>query len=303
MPVILVRQTVDHRVKGVVNLTAVQQIKCLHVQLVANALLIRTSRGDQEEQRLLTGITRAFGKDIVELAVWLGVYLIQDEAGHIQTVLRTNFSRQDLVESRVAIVHNTFGGCHDLAPLQQCRSHLHHLMSNIKNDGCLLTVCRSTIHFSRRFVIGKQQIQSHRCGKLGFTVLLTDFDIRRAELTVAALIHDTKHIPDDLLLPRQKPEPLPRPLAFGMAQVLDKSHSPVCLGFIVVAGREHEPAGFVIFQFRIVFRSCFCHQLPPPSRFSISSVASAGPPSEAMIRLREDGVRPNCSANLFIIFR
>ena len=54
----------------------------------------------------------------------------------------------------------------------------------------------------------------------------------------------------------------------------------------------------------IVFWSALCHQLPPPpSRFSISSAASAGPPSEAMIRLREDGVRPNCSANLFMIFR
>ena len=219
-------------------------------------------------------------------------------------MLRTNFGRQDLVESCIAVVHDTLRGRHDLTPLQQCRSHLHHLVGNVKDDGCLLAVCCSTIDFGRWLIIGKKQIQGHRSGKFGLAVLLTDFDISRAELTVSPFVHDAEHIPDDLLLPRKQPKPLARPLAFGMAQVFDKSHCPVCFCGIVVAGRKHEPAGLVVLQFRIVFWSCFCHQLPPPpSRFSISSAASAGPPSEAMIRLREDGVRPNCSANLFMIFR
>ena len=219
-------------------------------------------------------------------------------------MLRTDFRRQDLIKSCVPVVHNALGGCHDLAPFQKCRSHLHHLMGDIKNDGCLLTVSGSAIDFGRRLVIGKKQIQSHRSGKLGLAVLLADFDISRAELTVSSLVHDTEHIPDDLLLPRKQPEPLACPLAFGMAQVFDKGHCPVCFCGIVVASRKHEPAGLVVLQFWIVFWSYFCHQLPPPpSRFSISSAASAGPPSEAMIRLREDGVRPNCSANLFMIFR
>ena len=177
-------------------------------------------------------------------------------------------------------------------------------MGDIKNDGCLLAVSCSTIDFCRWLVIGKKQIQGHRSGKLGFAIFLTDFDISCAKLTVATLVHNAKHIPDDLLLPRKQPEPFARPLTFGVSEVLNKGHCPVCVWSIVMAGRKHEPAGLVVLQFRIVFRSALCHQLPPPpSRFSISSAASAGPPSEAMIRLREDGVRPNCSANLFMIFR
>ena len=274
------------------------------MQFVADAFLVRAGRGDQEEQWLFTGITGTFGKNIIELAVGLGVNFIQNESGHIQAMLCTNFSRQDLVESCVAVVHNALGGCHNLAPLQQCRGHLHHLVGNIENDGCLLTVCCSTIDFRRGFVVGKKQIQSHRSGKFGLAVFLSDFDIRCAELTVSSFIHDAKHIPDDLLLPRKQPEPLPGPCAFGMTQVFNESYRPVCFSYIVVTGREHEPTGLVIFQFRIILWSCFCHQLPsPPSKFSISSFASAGPPSEAMILLREDGVRPNCSANLFMIFR
>ena len=219
-------------------------------------------------------------------------------------MLRTNFGRQDLVESCVPVVHDALCCRHDFAPLQQCRGHLHHLMGNIKNNGCLLAVSCSAIDFGRWLIIGKKQIQGHRSGKLRFAVLLTYFDISRAKLTVPFFVHDAEHIPDDLLLPRKQPEPLARPLAFGVAQIFDKSHRPVCFCGIVVAGRKHEPAGLVVLQFWIVLGSALCHQLPPPpSRFSISSAASAGPLSEAMIRLREDGVRPNCSANLFMIFR
>ena len=62
-----------------VDLTSSQQVKSFHVKLVADALLVRAGRGDQEEQRLLTGITGTFGKDIVEFSVWLGMNLIQHQ--------------------------------------------------------------------------------------------------------------------------------------------------------------------------------------------------------------------------------
>ena len=79
VPVIFIRQSVYHGVKGVVDLTSGQQVKRLHVQLVTDALLVRAGRGDQEEQRLLTGITGTFGKDIVKFSVWLGMNLIQHQ--------------------------------------------------------------------------------------------------------------------------------------------------------------------------------------------------------------------------------
>ena len=61
VPVILIGQAVDHGVESVVDLTSGQQVKCLHVEFVADALLVRAGRGDQEEQRLFTGITGTFG--------------------------------------------------------------------------------------------------------------------------------------------------------------------------------------------------------------------------------------------------
>ena len=49
VPVILIGQAVDYRIKSMVNLAAVQQIKCFHVQFVADAFFVRAGRGNQEE--------------------------------------------------------------------------------------------------------------------------------------------------------------------------------------------------------------------------------------------------------------
>ena len=76
-----------------VDLSAVQDVQSLHVQLVTDGFLIRTGCGDQEEQGLLSGITGAFGQDIVELAVWLGMYFVQHKARNVQAVLGANLSR------------------------------------------------------------------------------------------------------------------------------------------------------------------------------------------------------------------
>ena len=189
-----------------------------------------------------------------------------------------------------------------VAPLEQCRGHLHHLVGHIENDGRLLAVGGSTVDFGRRFIICKQQIQRNSGGELGLAVLLADLHIRRAELAVTVLIHDAEHIPDDLLLPRQKPEPLARPFALGVAQVFNECHRPVCFCLIVVGSRQHEPGRLVVLQLRVVLGTCLSHQPSPPSSASISS---EGPLvlSSAMMRLLAAGVRPNCSANRFMIFR
>ena len=211
------------------------------MQLVADALLVGAGRGDQEVQRLFTGIAGAFGQDIIQLAVWLGMDFIQNKAGHIQAVFRAYLCGKHLIKPGVAVVDDAFGRRHDLAPLEQCRGHLHHLVGHIENDGRLLAVGGSTVDFGRRFIICKQQIQRNGGCKLALSILLADLHICRAELAVSVLIHDAEHIPDDLLLPRQKPEPLARPLALGVAQVFNECHRPVCFCLIVVGSRQHEP--------------------------------------------------------------
>lgn len=57
------------------------------MQFIADALLICASRSDDKEQRLFTGIAGAFGEDIVQLSVRLGVYLIKYQARYVQPCL------------------------------------------------------------------------------------------------------------------------------------------------------------------------------------------------------------------------
>ena len=203
MPVLIVPEAVDHRVKGVVDLPAVQDIQRLGMQLVADALLVGAGRADQEVQRLFTGIAGAFGQDIVELSVGLGMDFVQNEAGHIQAVFRANLCGKHLIKPCVAVVDDALGRRHDLAPLEQCRGHLHHLVGHIENDGRLLTVGGSSVDFGRGLIIRKEQIQRNGGGKLALSIFLADLHICRAELAVTAAIHDAEHIPDDLLLPGQ----------------------------------------------------------------------------------------------------
>ena len=57
------------------------------MQFVADAVLVIARCSDDEKERLLPCITRAFGQDIVEFPVRLGMDFIKDQAGYIESVL------------------------------------------------------------------------------------------------------------------------------------------------------------------------------------------------------------------------
>ena len=261
------------------------------MQLVADAVFVGASGGDDEEQRLLTGIAGAFGQHVIELAVGLGVYLVKHQAGHVQTMLGAGLRRKHLVVAVVAVVDDAFLGGGDLGSAHEGRGHLHHLLRHIEHNGRLVAVAGRAVDLCRLLVVSVEQIQSHRRRQLRLALLLGYLHIGRQELALAVLLHDAEDVPHDLLLPGKQHEWGPGPLAFSVAEVLDEGHGPVSLGLVVVGGGEHELG-------RGVFVG---HQEPPPSSFSISSAGSTEP-SPAMMRLRAEGVRPNCSQKRSMIF-
>ena len=234
MPVIIVLQTVDDRIEGVVNLPSLQDIQCFHMELIADTFPVRPRCGNQEIQRLLTGIAGSFGKDIIELPVWLRMNLVQHKTGDVQAMFRPYLRRQHLVETCVCVIHNPLGSAHDLTSLQQGRGHLHHLVGYIENDGCLLAVGGSTVNLRRRLIVRIQKVKCHGSGKLTLSIFLSYFYKYSSELPVSALIHDAKHIPHNLFLPRKQPETLSCPLPLGVPEVLNKCHRPFCLCLIIV---------------------------------------------------------------------
>lgn len=154
-------QAIDHGVKGGIFLPARHQVQGLCVQFIADAVLVVACRGDDEEEWLLPGIAGAFGQDIIELAVRLGVDFVKDQARHIESVFGPGFRRQHLVEPGVAIIDDALARRPDFRTAHQGRTHLDHLPCHIKDNGRLVSVTGRTIYFGTRFVIGVQKIKSY----------------------------------------------------------------------------------------------------------------------------------------------
>ena len=70
---LVIGKAVNYRIKGVINLPTCHDIQRFHVELVADALLIRPCGRNQEVQRLLTGIAGALGQNIVQFPVGLSM--------------------------------------------------------------------------------------------------------------------------------------------------------------------------------------------------------------------------------------
>ena len=122
-------------------------------------------------------------------------------------------------------------------------------------------------------------IKRDGCCKFRLSVFLWYLTITGVVLPVSVFLYCSIDRADDLILPRQEFKRNSPPPSFGVFQAVDKIHRMI--------------------------RFCFIkHYFAPPftSRSSISSFCLSSPLS-VEIRLLADGVRPNCSQNLFIIFK
>ena len=299
VPVIVIGKAVDHRVKGRVDFPSRQNVLRLLMQLVADGLAVGSGCGNQEVQRLFPGVAGAFGEHVVELSVGLCVQLVEHEAADVQAVLGGNLGGKHLIEPGVAVIHDAFGRCHDLGALEQRRTHLNHLVRNIKDDAGLLPVRRRAVDLGGRLVVGVEQIQSHRSSQLALPIFLADFHEGGPKLPPALGVYDAEHIPNHLLLPGKQPEGFASPFALGVFQIFNK---PDCSGgffLVIVRCGEHKAAGNILLQLWYPLGPLLLHQPPPRSSSISSSVPFSSFP--AMILERDDGVSPNSVASLVMI--
>ena len=80
IPIITILQTENHGIEGRVDALARQNVGGLGMILITDAVAVCTCRGDQEVERLGTGITGALGQHIHQIAVGLCVELVQHKA-------------------------------------------------------------------------------------------------------------------------------------------------------------------------------------------------------------------------------
>ena len=100
------------------------------------------------------------------MPVRLGMDLVKDKPGHIQSVLCTYFRGKHLVKSRILVIHDPFGRRHDLRTFHQGRRHINHLLSHIKDNTGLLAVCRRSINLCGRLTVCIQEIECDSSSQL-----------------------------------------------------------------------------------------------------------------------------------------
>lgn len=106
------------------------------------------------------------GDNIKKFPVRLGMQFIKHNSMNVESMLAVRLRRQYLIKGIGRQINNPLLGCQDLHTLVQSRTHPDHISGNLKNNGCLLPVCRTAINFCTFFPIPAGQQKCNRCRKL-----------------------------------------------------------------------------------------------------------------------------------------
>ena len=83
--------------------------------LITDTVAIGARCSNEEIERLGTGVTGAFGQHVHQVTIGLCVELVQHKTGNIQAMLGSDLYGEDLIETRIVVVHKTLASSHDLA--------------------------------------------------------------------------------------------------------------------------------------------------------------------------------------------
>jgi len=143
----------------------IQNILRLLVYLIADRVGIIPSRGNEEIKRLLSRVAGAVGHNIVELAVRLGVQLVEYHRMNIETVFRIGFCGKHLIEAPQRLIDQAFLRQHWLNAGFERRTLLHHAAGHVKYNGSLLPVRGTAIDLAAVFHVAAGKEQGHRSGQ------------------------------------------------------------------------------------------------------------------------------------------
>ena len=106
-PVLRFICSINDRIESRIVLSAFQNVLCLLMYLIADAIGIRSGCGNQEIQRLHSGIAGAFGHNIKQLSVRLRMQFIKHNSVNVETMLGIGFCRKHLIKAVGRDVHDT----------------------------------------------------------------------------------------------------------------------------------------------------------------------------------------------------
>ena len=142
-PIVIVLCPINHGVERRVVFTSIENVFGFLMHFPTYRVSIRSRCRYQEKQRLFSRVARAVGHDIIQGTVRLRMEFVENDAVNIQSVLGILFSADNTGRScSTAHTQAAFATSRALSAFL-CRALFHHLASDIKNDGGLLSVCRT----------------------------------------------------------------------------------------------------------------------------------------------------------------
>ena len=231
-----------------IGFAAFQNVLGFLMNFIADGVRIVPGGGNEEIQRLHPGIAGAFGHDIVQLAVGLGVEFVKYHAMGVEAVLVAHISGQHLIDAPGGLVDDALLGVEDLDPFGKCRAHPNHIRCYIEHDGCLLPVGGTAIDFSAFLTVTAGQQKRDGGSQFGLALLLGNLNVCGIELPIAVGLQRSEDVPDNLLLPVDQFKGLSGPGAFGVAQAFDEHYGVVRSRFIVMGPLCHERGRLVFLQ-------------------------------------------------------
>ena len=99
--------TIDNRIESWIMFSAFQNVFRLLVYLIADAVGVCSSCGDEKIQRLHSGIAGALCHNIEQLSVRLRMQFIKHNPVNVETMFAIGFSRKHLIEAVGRDVHDT----------------------------------------------------------------------------------------------------------------------------------------------------------------------------------------------------
>ena len=145
--------SIDNRIESRIMLSAFQNVLCFLVNFIADAVGVRSGSGNQEVQRLHSGIAGTFGHNIKQLSVRLRMQFIKHNPVNVETMFAIGFSRKHLIEAVCWCVYNSFLCSKYPDSFHQSRTHTNHICGNVKNNRGLLSVCGTTIDLRSLFSV------------------------------------------------------------------------------------------------------------------------------------------------------
>ena len=247
-PVVTLIRAVNHRIEGMIGFAAFQNVLGFLMNFIADGVRIVPGGGNEEIQRLHPGIAGAFGHDIVQLAVGLGVELVKYHAMGIEAVLVSHISGQHLIDAPGGLVDDALLGVENFDSLIKGGTHPHHIRSHIEHDGRLLAVSGASVDLGAFLAVPAGQQKRDGGSQFGLALLLGNLNVCGIELPIAVGLQRSEDVPDNLLLPVDQFKGLSGPGAFGVAKAFYEHHGIISSRFVVMGPLRHERGRLVFLQ-------------------------------------------------------